>query len=34
MVTPLRQKLLEDLQLHGLSPLTQEMYVAAVRQLA
>jgi integrase/recombinase XerD len=34
MVTPLRQQLIEDLQLHGLSPRTQEMYVAAVKQLA
>jgi integrase/recombinase XerD len=34
MTTPLRQKLIEDLQLHGLSSRTQEMYVTAVRQLA
>ena len=34
MSTPLRQKLIEDLQLHGLSCRTQEVYVVAVRQLA
>ena len=34
MTTPLRQKLIEDLQLHGLSTRTQEMYVVVVRQLA
>lgn len=34
MSTPLRQKLIEDMQLHGLSIRTQEVYVAAVRQLA
>ena len=34
MTTPLRQKLIEDLQLHGLSTRTLEMYVLAVRQLA
>jgi site-specific recombinase XerD len=34
MSTPLRQKLIEDLQLRGLSSRTQEMYVLAVRQLA
>ncbi len=34
MTTPLRQKLIEDLQLHGLSSRTQEIYVVAVRQLA
>jgi integrase/recombinase XerD len=34
MSTPLRQKLIEDLQLHGLSSRTQEVYVVAVRQLA
>ncbi len=33
-MTPLRQRLLEDLQLRGLSERTQEMYVRAVRQLA
>lgn len=34
MSTPLRQKLIEDIQLHGLSSRTQEVYVVAVRQLA
>jgi integrase/recombinase XerD len=34
MTTPLRQKLIEDLQLHGLCSRTQEVYVVAVRQLA
>jgi site-specific recombinase XerD len=34
MTSPLRQQLIEDLQLHGLSSRTQEMYVAAVKQLA
>lgn len=34
MVSPLRQQLIEDLQLYGLSRRTQEMYVAAVKQLA
>lgn len=34
ITTPLRQKFIEDLQLHGLSSRTQEMYVSAVRQLA
>ena len=33
-MTPLRQRMLEDLQLRGLSERTQEMYVRAVRQLA
>ena len=33
MSTLLRQKLVEDLQLRGLSNRTQEMYVLAVRQL-
>ncbi|MGQ0605251.1 MAG: tyrosine-type recombinase/integrase [Anaerolineales bacterium] len=33
-MTPLRQRLLEDLRLRGLSPRTQEAYVGAVRQLA
>ena len=31
---PLRQRMIEDLQLHGMSERTQEMYVRAVRQLA
>jgi integrase/recombinase XerD len=34
MSTPLRQKLIEDMQLHGLSSRTQAVYVVAVRQLA
>ena len=33
-MTPLRQRMLEDLQLRGYSERTQEMYVRAVRQLA
>jgi hypothetical protein len=33
-MTPLRQRLLEDMQLRGFSPRTQEAYVHAVRQLA
>lgn len=33
-LTPLRQRLLDDLQLHGLAPKTQDAYVRAVRQLA
>ena len=33
-MTPLRQRLIEDLQLKGMSERTQEMYVRAVRQLA
>jgi integrase/recombinase XerD len=33
-VTPLRQRMIEDLQLRGMSERTQEMYVRAVRQLA
>jgi len=33
-MTPLRQRMIEDLQLRGLSARTQEMYVRAVRQLA
>jgi integrase/recombinase XerD len=31
---PLRQRMIEDMQLRGLSGRTQEAYVAAVRQLA
>ncbi len=34
MTTPLRQQYVEDLQLHGLSKRTQEIYVIAVKQLA
>jgi integrase/recombinase XerD len=33
-MTPLRQRMIEDLQLRGLSARTQAMYVRAVRQLA
>jgi len=33
-MTPLRQKMIEDMQLRGLSERTQVAYVAAVRQLA
>jgi hypothetical protein len=32
MTTPLRQKMMEDLQLHGLSGRTQALYVLAVQQ--
>ncbi len=33
-MTPLRQRMIEDMQLRGLSGRTQEAFVAAVRQLA
>ncbi len=33
-MTPLRQRMIEDLQLRGLSKKTQDAYVRAVRQLA
>ena len=33
-MTPLRQRMVEDMQLRGLSEKTQEAYVGAVRQLA
>lgn len=33
-MTPLRQRMIEDMQLRGLSPGTQEAYVGAVRALA
>ena len=33
-MTSLRQRMLEDLKLRGLSESTQEVYVRAVRQLA
>ena len=33
-MTPLRQKMLEDMQLHGLSERTQQSYVWAVKGLA
>ena len=34
MTTPLRQKMIEDMQLNGLAARTQESYLCAVRQLA
>jgi hypothetical protein len=33
-MSPLQQRLIEDLQLRGMSARTQQMYVRAVRQLA
>ena len=33
-MTPLRQRMIEDLQLRGLSKITQDRYMRAVRQLA
>jgi hypothetical protein len=33
-MTALRERMIEDLQLHGLSEITQKAYVRAVRQLA
>ena len=33
-MTPLRRRMLEDMQLRGFSARTQECYAAAVRQLA
>jgi site-specific recombinase XerD len=33
-MTPLRQRFLEDMQLRGLAPTTQQVYVSAVQQLA
>ena len=33
-VSPLRKRMIEDMQLHGLSKITQESYVRAVRQLS
>ena len=33
-MTALRQKMLEDMQLHGFSERTQDSYLRAVRQLA
>jgi len=32
--TPLRQRLIEDLQLHGFAAKTQDAYVRSVKQLA
>ena len=33
-MTPLRKRMMEDMQLHGLSKGTQEVYVGAIRRLA
>ena len=33
-MTPLRQRMIEDMQLRGLSEITQDRYVRVVRQLA
>ncbi len=33
-MTPLRQRMIDDLQLRGYSQRSQEIYVRAVRQLA
>lgn len=33
-MTALRQRMIEDMQLHGLAPRTQTSYMQAVRQLA
>ena len=33
-VSPLRKKMIEDMQLHGLSENTQELYARAVSQLS
>ncbi len=33
-MTPLRQRMIEDMQLRGLAPRTQEAYMGAVKQLA
>jgi integrase/recombinase XerD len=33
-MTPLRRRMLEDMQLRGLAPKTQQAYIRAVRQLA
>jgi hypothetical protein len=32
-MTPLRQRMIDDMQLRGLAARTQQAYVAAVRQL-
>src|SRR5919197_1832405 len=34
VMTPLRRRMLEDMQLRGLAPKTQQAYIRAVRQLA
>ena len=33
-MTALRQRMIEDMQLHGLAPRTQTSYMQAVRQLS
>lgn len=33
-MTPLRKRMIEDMQLRGLSEITQDRYASAVRQLA
>jgi integrase/recombinase XerD len=33
-MTPLRQRMIEDMQLRGLAPLTQRAYLRAVHELA
>ena len=33
-MTPLRQRMIEDMQLRGLAPQTQRAYLSAIRQLA
>lgn len=34
MTTPLRQKMIEDMQLHGMSSRTQDIYLSVVKRLA
>src|SRR2546422_11235217 len=34
VMTPLRQRMIEDMQLRGLAPLTQRAYLQAIQQLA